>query len=135
MGYGAAPLAAYLVGSIWADIDEDDSTINSFVPFHYKKFIYLISSCLMLYQAYKTRDIKLLLPVVVIFMIYISSHRGFTHSLLAIVIFSLPIVGYRHIFMAFTISYATHLLCDLTNVKGLQLLWPMTARFRFAEKG
>ena len=130
ISYGAIPLAASLVGSVLPDIDEDDSTINSFVPLHYKKLIYLISSCLMLYHAYKTRDIKLLLPAIVILLIYISSHRGFTHSILAVIIFSSPVVEYRHIFAAFTVSYAAHLLCDMVNVKGLQLLWPMSARFR-----
>lgn len=130
ISYGAVPLAASLVGSVLPDIDEDDSTINSFVPLHYKKLIYLISSCLMLYHAYKTRDIKLLLPAIVVLLIYISSHRGFTHSVLSVIVFSLPVVGYRHTFVAFIISYAVHLLCDMVNVKGLQLLWPMPVRFR-----
>lgn len=130
ISYGAVPLAASLVGSVLPDIDEDDSTINSFVPLHYKKLIYLISSCLMLYHAYKTRDIKLLLPAIVVLLIYISSHRGFTHSVLSVIVFSLPVVGYRHTFVAFIVSYAVHLLCDMVNVKGLQLLWPMPVRFR-----
>lgn len=130
ISYGLATLAASLVGSVLADIDEDDSIINSFVPLHYKKLIYLISSCFMLYYAFKTRDIKLLLPAIVVLLIYISSHRGFTHSLIAVFLFSVPIIEYRHIFIAFAISYISHLLCDLVNVKGLQLLWPMPMRFR-----
>lgn len=130
INYAAAPLAASLVGSVLADIDEDDSMINSFVPLHYKKLIYLLSSCIMMYYAYNAKDIKLLLAAIVVLLIYASSHRGFTHSLFAVFIFSMPVMEYRHAFIAFTVAYMSHLICDLINVKGLQLLWPAPMRFR-----
>ncbi|MGE5629663.1 MAG: metal-dependent hydrolase [Caulobacteraceae bacterium] len=131
INYGAAPLAASLVGSVLADVDEDDSMINSFVPLHYKKLIYLLSSCFIMYYAYNAGDIKLLLPAIVVLLIYISSHRGFTHSIIAVFLFSIPFMEYRHVFVGFAIAYLSHLVCDMVNVKGLQLLWPLTVRFRF----
>ena len=56
---------------------------------------------------------------------YQSSHRAFTHSLLAAALFSIsiaiiycPLGGYCFI------GYLSHLLLDLTNKKGIQIFYP-----------
>lgn len=65
-------------------------------------------------------------------------HRGFTHSVLATVLFTIGIAlgtlkiggGYRNIIiLSFLFSYVSHLLVDLLNKKGEQLLYPMPKRF------
>ena len=54
-----------------------------------------------------------------------SGHRGFSHSLVA-----LALVGYgswmlcRPIAAAVAVGYASHLALDLTNKRGVRLLWP-----------
>lgn len=59
-----------------------------------------------------------------------QNHRGCMHSLIALLLFSVcmtlisPAVG-----LAGMAGYASHLALDLTNRRGLCLLWPMRRRF------
>lgn len=60
-----------------------------------------------------------------------STHRGFSHSLLALVLFSggllviLPALAF-----AFAVGFASHVLLDLLNKRPIQLLYP-SRRGRF----
>lgn len=58
-------------------------------------------------------------------------HRGFTHSVLALLIasFSAYLI-FKNLALAFCIGYASHLLIDLFNKKGERLLWPLPYRWR-----
>lgn len=59
-----------------------------------------------------------------------SAHRTFTHSLLALALYSaafaclLPQAG-----VAFSVAYASHLLLDLLNKRTVQLLYPLRRGF------
>lgn len=57
-------------------------------------------------------------------------HRGFTHSVLALLIasFSAYLI-FKNLALAFCIGYASHLLIDLFNKKGERLLWPLHYRW------
>lgn len=57
-------------------------------------------------------------------------HRGFTHSVLALLIssFSAYLI-FKNLALAFCIGYASHLLIDMVNKKGEQLLYPMPNRW------
>jgi inner membrane protein len=57
-------------------------------------------------------------------------HRGFTHSVLALLIasFSAYLI-FKNLALAFCIGYASHLLIDTVNKKGEQLLYPMPNRW------
>ena len=59
----------------------------------------------------------------------VSSHRGFSHSLLALALFagSLWLV-FPAMTIPFAITFASHLILDLLNKKSLRLFYP-------AEKG
>lgn len=61
---------------------------------------------------------------------YFASHRGFTHSIMALVLFSIAV---QLILPAaapgFAAAYAAHIALDLTNKKGMQLLFPLKKRF------
>lgn len=59
-------------------------------------------------------------------------HRGFTHSVLALLIasFSAYLI-FKNLALAFCIGYASHLLIDMVNKKGEQLLYPMPNRWCF----
>lgn len=55
-----------------------------------------------------------------------TSHRSFTHSLVAMACFCVavylvcaPLLPY------FAVGYASHLLLDVTNKQGIRLLWPL----------
>lgn len=82
--------------------------------------------------------IPLFLWAIVYFAIVLkqASHRGFTHSITALVITSLVTVpiavgNARVIGLAFVAGIASHLLIDLLNTKGEQLFWPAKSRFCF----
>ena len=59
-----------------------------------------------------------------------TGHRSFTHSLLSMALFSIamycvcPPVG-----LPFLIGYASHLIADFTNRRGLQLFFPYHGRY------
>jgi len=57
---------------------------------------------------------------------YNCDHRKFTHSLLALVLFSLCVaLIYPELGVAFAFGYFSHLLLDILNKKGIQLLFPL----------
>lgn len=128
-----------LVASILADADEDSSKINQMIPFHYKKLIYAILAGTLFYYAYKNKEYSYIIPAVVALLIYISGHRGFTHSITAAVIFALPLIKYNTMFIAFLTAYIMHLVCDMVNTKGIPILWPVPIRVKypvtFTEEG
>lgn len=59
-------------------------------------------------------------------------HRGFTHSVLALLIsYFSAYLTFKNMALAFCIGYASHLFIDLFNKKGEQLLWPLPNRWCF----
>lgn len=59
-----------------------------------------------------------------------TSHRGFMHSIFAVIYFtSLLWLLYKPISIPFGIGYATHIILDIMNKKGLQLLFPLKKRY------
>lgn len=62
----------------------------------------------------------------------VSSHRGFTHSIVGMLL----IVGIIGLLLPIEITkyvgigYLSHLLADMLNPAGVPLLWPNKARFR-----
>lgn len=66
-------------------------------------------------------------------------HRGFTHSLLAIIVGSMLFrLGFlcawsvpTDVMQAMIIGYFSHLLADMITPAGVPLLWPCRWRFRF----
>ena len=65
------------------------------------------------------------------------SHRGFTHSLIGFMSFSVLLLApvyyfeinikYSYFFM---VGYASHLIADMMNVSGIPLFWPDLQRIR-----
>ena len=65
-------------------------------------------------------------------------HRGLTHSLLGIILFTLlskQLVNYNWIeyvtWWGLIIGYISHIVADMMNVQGLPLLFPNDKRFKF----
>ena len=56
----------------------------------------------------------------------VSSHRGFSHSLLALALeaYSLWLV-FHTAAVPFTIAFATHLILDMTNYRPVRILYPL----------
>ena len=64
---------------------------------------------------------------------FITDHRTFTHSVLAMLLFSFSLALIQFRFgIACLAGYASHLVLDLLNKKGMQLLFPL--RYRMCLK-
>lgn len=65
----------------------------------------------------------------------IFKHRGVTHSLLGLLIFSgiagFLVRGYPELWFGFTLGYISHLCGDMLTPMGCPLFWPWSERFRF----
>ncbi len=62
--------------------------------------------------------------------VMVSSHRSFTHSILSVVVFTgALILACEPLALPFCIGMISHLLLDLPNQKGMQLLFPIKKRF------
>lgn len=102
-------LAAGALGALAPDVDSDESEIRQMTKTNRKSGLHgwLISW---------------LMP----------SHRGITHSLLALVAVYLAASLFPQVQAygwAFVLGYASHLLADGITISGVPLLWPL--RFRF----
>jgi inner membrane protein len=66
-------------------------------------------------------------------------HRTLTHSLLGVALFVAlvsPVAPLSaDLFLALVAGYASHLVADALNTKGVALLWPMGRRFRLLPGG
>lgn len=61
-----------------------------------------------------------------------SNHRGFTHSVLALALFSATVYAIiGNSFSWFTVGYASHLIIDLFNKKGESILFPLKTKVCF----
>jgi inner membrane protein len=66
-------------------------------------------------------------------------HRTLTHSLLGIAVFALPVWlllgGFPNLSLALVAGYASHVLADALNIRGVPLLWPLGRPFRLLPRG
>ncbi|BBL79895.1 hypothetical protein RxyAA322_17490 [Rubrobacter xylanophilus] len=66
-------------------------------------------------------------------------HRTLTHSLPGLALFSLPVWlilrGHPTLALALVAGYASHLLADALNTRGVPLLWPLGRPFRLLPGG
>ncbi|HSL01480.1 MAG TPA: metal-dependent hydrolase [Rubrobacteraceae bacterium] len=66
-------------------------------------------------------------------------HRTLTHSLLGVLIFALPVWmflgGFPNISLALVAGYASHILADALNTRGVPLLWPLGKPIRLLPGG
>lgn len=72
------------------------------------------------------------LVLLAVFIVFgsVKPHRGFTHSVIALTIVSFSAFLYNVQFgKAAMMAYASHLLVDLPNKRGEQLLWPLDKKY------
>jgi inner membrane protein len=66
-------------------------------------------------------------------------HRTLTHSLLGVALFALPVWlllgAYQNLVLALVAGYASHVLADALNTRGVPLLWPMGKPIRLLPGG
>jgi len=66
-------------------------------------------------------------------------HRTMTHSLLGVALFALlawlVLGAYPNLLLALVAGYASHVLADALNTRGVPLLWPLGRPFRLLPGG
>ena len=96
---------------------------------------YLLGNGICMYVQSQSRYTILtssLLIAVGLIVGYRSSHRSFMHSIFAMCFFTAMVwLAFKPITIAFGVGYLSHLLLDLTNKRGVQLLFPVKKRFCF----
>lgn len=77
-----------------------------------------------------------LLFFVSIFISYVFGHRGFTHSLLAVILLNILFTLFipqdvipLDVYHAMIIGYMSHIISDMITPFGVPLLWPCRWRF------
>ncbi|MFT4325272.1 metal-dependent hydrolase [Candidatus Liberibacter solanacearum] len=84
-------------------------------------------------QSFISRHLK----IISFFTSYILKHRGFTHSILAVILyvecihqfFPSTLIPYQDFQDAMIIGYVSHLVADILTPAGIPLLWPCPWRF------
>lgn len=86
-----------------------------------------------------TRPLSWALRVTSFLLVRTVGHRTLTHSLLGVALFMLPVwllLGdYPNVFYALGAGYASHLVADALNTRGVPLLWPLGGSFRLFPGG
>jgi inner membrane protein len=66
-------------------------------------------------------------------------HRTLTHSFVGVLLFALPVWLFLGAFpdlsLALVVGYASHVLADALNTRGVPLLWPLGRPFRLVPGG
>jgi inner membrane protein len=86
-----------------------------------------------------TRPVSWALRVTSFVLVRTVGHRTLTHSLLGVFLFLLPVwllLGdFPGLSLALAAGYASHVLADALNTRGVPLLWPLGASFRILPGG
>ena len=129
-----------LIGSLIVDIDTDKSKGAVLLKEAFGGAVILMILGVILKAKFninvlnyisENKTITQMFPALAILVIVLtigkfSSHRGFTHSLIGIVAYAVPVymlVGSLYIW--FLIGYIAHILADMLNKKEVRLLYPL----------
>ena len=135
-----ALIATAAIGSLIPDSDHPRSKINKrLIPIKnnfFRKLIYMIIGIGLIYTDSKADIGYLTFLGLVIILTGLSSHRGFTHSILGFFMFS--IITYsafskyelNHMYIGFMIGYGLHLLADFFTNRGIKVFYPLKRNFK-----
>jgi inner membrane protein len=121
--YPAAVAAAWL-----PDVDNPRSTLGNGLSRSKNPVLNLVSRPLS--WALRTASFVLVRTV---------GHRTLTHSLVGLLLFALPVYlllgDFPNLSLALVAGYASHVLADALNTRGVPLLWPLGRPFRLVPGG
>lgn len=126
---------ASIIGSLAPDIDHPRAQLNQkllrFKNNLFKMIFYLSFAGLFVTIYYRHDKEVFLLAGLAFFLIGVSGHRGFTHSLLGFLAANILVkllsskYGLESIYIGFSTGYAMHLLADYFNPRGIKLFYPI----------
>ncbi|MBR3162276.1 MAG: metal-dependent hydrolase [Bacilli bacterium] len=137
-------VAGGVIGSIIPDIDSKNSETNQVFDKVTVVTVLTIIICFLIEYFFhiglyklllKKHNIEELLITAILFFIMCiiggrSSHRSITHSILGLIIFTCIInISLPKVFIdSFVIGYASHIVLDLLNHRGIKLFYPIKKR-------
>lgn len=126
---------ASVLGSLIPDLDHPRSKLNQKLLFFKNKFyrvlFYLALAGGLMYLYFLTKYNVFGLLGITSFLIGISSHRSFTHSIIGFLVISYIIklittkYNLPYAYLGFIIGYVLHLAADFFTIKGIQLFYPL----------
>lgn len=130
--------AASAIGSLIPDLDHPRSKINQRVLLFKNRLFKIITySCtgagLIYLGSLLDPSINKMLRFLglALILVGISRHRGFTHSLLGLVLFSTVVYigtsefNVHEAYVGFIVGYVSHLALDIITTQGIELLFPI----------
>lgn len=126
---------ASVLGSLIPDLDHPKSKLNQKLLFFKNKFyrvlFYLALAGGLMYLYFLTKYNVFGLLGITSFLIGVSSHRSFTHSIIGFLVISYIIklittkYNLPYAYLGFIIGYVLHLAADFFTIKGIQLFYPL----------
>lgn len=128
-------ITASSLGSLIPDLDHPKSKLNQKLLFLKNElyriiFFVAIASIFLYLYVDKQNTIFALLSLIFLF-IGISTHRGFTHSIMGFLIFVYIIknittqYGLDYLYESISLGYLLHLVADFLTPKGIKLFYPL----------
>lgn len=132
---------ACTLGSLVPDLDHPKAKLNQNILLLKNKFnsilLYLSLTVGFVYLYFTEESILFGLLALMTFLISISTHRGFTHSILGYVLATsiVRILSLEYnapnIYLGFSLGYITHLIGDFLTVQGIKLFYPISKNIAF----
>lgn len=123
------------LSSLFPDLDHPNSKLNQKILFIKNKFFktlfYLAFAALLFYAYISTEIPALLFLSIASGLIGISVHRGFTHSLLGLLSYSLLVkfiaseYNIEYVYRGFVLGFTLHLIADFFTSQGIKLFYPV----------
>ncbi len=128
-------IAAAAISSLIPDLDHPKGKLNQKILLFNNKFyrtlFYLSLGSVFMYLYFSQGIKPFLLLGITSFLIGVSTHRGFTHSILGFLISTFIVAlgtvnyGLSSIYSGFIIGYVLHLIGDFFTPKGIKLFYPL----------
>ncbi|WP_027633414.1 metal-dependent hydrolase [Clostridium hydrogeniformans] len=134
-------IIASFIGSLFPDVDHPRGSINQRIllvnNWICKVLTYLMLAAILYIYGSKALDIKTIYYTIPFLIgIAFSRHRSITHSILGILA-SMVLINFIKLKYnldlrdPFFVGYISHILLDMFNPQGVELLWPYRKRIKF----
>lgn len=128
-------IVAAAISSLIPDLDHPKGKLNQKILLFnsklYRTLFYLSLGSVFIYLYFLRETKPFLLLGIMSFLIGVSTHRGFTHSILGFLTSTFIVAlgtlnyGLNSIYSGFIIGYVLHIIADFFTPKGIKLFYPL----------
>lgn len=129
------------IGALIPDLDHPKAKLNqNFLLIKNKFFsilLYLALTIGFVYLYITKENLIFALLAITAFLISMSTHRGFTHSILGYLLVTSIVrilsLDYNmpNVYLGFASGYISHIIADFLTVKGIKLFYPISKHISF----